>query len=67
MFIILSLMRVIMEAHEYYMAIHGKLHYKEAALEFELTEDYVNWLEKVAVEHFNGVLLNYVTNKIKSK
>jgi hypothetical protein len=41
-----------MEAHEYYKKETGKLYYKEAALELELTDDYVNWLERNVVKLF---------------
>ena len=41
-----------MEAHEYYKKETGKLYYKEAALELELTDDYINWLERNVVKLF---------------
>ncbi len=41
-----------MEAHEYYEKETGKLYYKEAALELELTDDYINWLERNVVKLF---------------
>ena len=41
-----------MEAHEYYKKETGKLYYKEAALELELADDYVNWLERNVVKLF---------------
>ncbi len=41
-----------MEAHEYYKKETGKLYYKEAALELELSDDYVNWLERNVVKLF---------------
>jgi hypothetical protein len=40
------------EAHEYYEKETGKLYYKEAALELELTDDYINWLERNVVKLF---------------
>lgn len=39
-----------MEAYEYYEKETGKLYYKESALELELTDDYINWLEANAVK-----------------
>lgn len=41
-----------MEAYEYYEKETGKLYYKEAALELELTDDYINWLERNVVKLF---------------
>lgn len=41
-----------MEAHEYYKKETGRLYYKEAALELELTDDYINWLEQNVVKLF---------------
>jgi hypothetical protein len=41
-----------MEAYEYYKKETGKLYYKEAALELELTDDYINWLERNVVKLF---------------
>jgi len=41
-----------MEAHEYYKKETGKLYYKEASLELELTDDYINWLERNVVKLF---------------
>ena len=41
-----------MEAHEYYKKETGKLYYKETALELELTDDYINWLERNVVKLF---------------
>jgi hypothetical protein len=42
-----------MEAHEYYEKQTGKLYYKEASLELELTDDYINWLERNVVKLFS--------------
>ncbi len=41
-----------MEAHEYYEKETGKLYYKGASLELELTDDYINWLERNVVKLF---------------
>jgi transposase-like protein len=40
------------EAHEYYKKETGKLYYREASLELELTDDYINWLERNVVKLF---------------
>ena len=39
-------------AEEYYMQETGNIHYKEASLELELTDDYINWLENNTIKLF---------------
>lgn len=56
-----------MEAHEYYKKETGKLYYKEAALELELTDDYINWLERNVVKLFTVPAVSGQSEQLNAK